>query len=294
MEVEQITGVRTDSVIFLKDPLTSANSLGNQMGYLRSLPYLFEQGILNYTFPPSWLRMLSNETFNEVLQESDEASDQWFEYRALSSFPFKYTIINQEKTVDELSFQHICQVTNQEVEEAGNTRITHKLLQAYMNNQIQELFIVTDNTSFSISDTVSEKPLREELDHAETLSYEKIAKQYIRNQFGSPNLPLGETLNIWLHGAATEYCEIMDERPRRIADLFEFDVLQPGIRTWDMFEFLASDTSREGIDHINATIRPWIESDITKVEENIRNALQEFDYDRETVQTFRETGERPD
>lgn len=294
MAVEQITGVRTDSVIILKDPLTSANSSGNQMGYLRSLPYLFEEGISHYTFPPSWLRMLSNETFEEVLRESDDEDDPWFEYRALPSFPFKYTIIDQAKTVSDLSFQHICQITNQGTEETGNTRITHKLLRAYMNGQIEELFIVTDRASFSISDTTSGKPLREELDHAETLSYEKIAKQYIRSQFGSPNLPFGETLNIWLHGAAADYCQIMDGRPRRIADLFEFDVLQPGIRTWDLFEFLASDISRDSIDHINATIRPWIESDITKAETNIRNALQEFDYDPEAVRTFRETGKRPE
>ena len=294
MAVEQITGVRTDSVIILKDPLTSANSSGNQMGYLRSLPYLFEESILHYTFPPSWLQMLSNETFEEVLRESDDEDDPWFEYCALPSFPFKYTIIDQAKTVSDLSFQHICQITNQEIEETGNTRITHKLLRAYMNGQIEELFIVTDRASFSISDTTSGKPLREELDHAETLSYEKIAKQYIRRQFGRPNLPFGETLNVWLHAAAADYYQIMDERPRRIADLFEFDVLQPGIRTWDLFEFLASDISRDSIDHINATIRPWIESDITKAETNIRNALQGFDYDPEAVRTFRETGKRPE
>lgn len=293
MAVEQITGVKTDSVIILKDPLTGENSAGNQMGYLRSLPYLFEQGVSQYTFPPNWLRRLSNETFDEVLRESDDEDDPWFEYRALSAFPFQYTIIDQEKTVDDLSFQHICQITNQGTEEFSDAHTTHKLLRAYMNDKIEEFILVTDHSSFSISDTTSEKPLKEELDHAEILSYEKIAKQYIQQEFGTSNISLGKTKNIWLHGAATDYREVMDSRPQRIGDLFDFDVLEPGIRTWDLFEFLASDLSRDSTDHINATVRPWVESDITKVEENIRNALQEFNYDREAVRRFRETGERP-
>lgn len=293
MAIDRFAGGRTDSVIILKDPLTGANAAGNQMGYLRSLPYLFEEGITQYTFPPGWLRMLSNETFDEVLEESDDEDDPWFTYRALPSFPFEYTIIDQDMSVNQLSFQHICQFINQETDEYSDARTTHKLLRAYLNDSIEELFLVTDRSSFSISDVVSEKPLKEELDHPQVLSYEEIARQYVRQEFGSPNLPFGQTLNIWLHHAAAEYRDVMEGRPQRIADLFEFDVLKPGIRTWDLFEFLASDVSRESSDHINATVRPWIESDITKVETNIRNALQEFDYDREAVRTFRETGERP-
>ena len=293
MAVDQLAGVQTDSVIILKDPLTSKNSAGNQMGYLRSLPYLFQEGIVQYTFPPGWLRRMSNETFGEVLVEPDDDGDSWFEYRALPDFPFKYAIIDQEKTAGDLPFQHICQITNQGTDEYSTARTTHKLLRAYIDGRIEEFFLVTDRASFTISDTVSGKPLREELDHVEVLSYEKIAKQYIRNQFGVPNLAFGKTLNIWLHAAANDYRELMNKRPQRIGDLFEFDVLEPGIRTWDLFEFLATDVSRESIDHINATVRPWVESDITKVVSNIRNALQEFDYDPKSVRTFRETGKRP-
>lgn len=292
MAVEQLTGVRTDSVIILKDPLTSENAAGNQMGYLRSLPYLFQEGIVQYTFPPGWLRRMSNETFDEVLQEEGNEDNPWFEYRALPDFPFNYTIIDQKKKADDISFQHICQITNQETDEYSSVRTTHKLLRAYLDERIEELFLVTDRASFSLSDTTSQKPLREELDHAEVLSYEKIAKQYIRSQFGSPSIPFAQTLNIWLHHAADDYLEVMDRRPQRIGDLFEFDLLEPGVRTWDLFEFLATEVSRDSIEHINATVRPWIESDITKVEANIRNALQEFDYDREAVRTFRETGDR--
>lgn len=292
MAVEKVTGVRTDSVIILKDPLTSENAAGNQMGYLRSLPYLFQEGIVQYTFPPGWLRRMSNETFDEVLQDTESEDDPWFEYRALPEFPFNYTIIDQKMTADDLSFQHICQITNQETDEYSSARTTHKLLRAYMDGRIEELFLVSDRSSFSISDTVSQKPLREELEHAEVLSYEKIAKQYIHSKFGSPNIPFGKTLNIWLHHAADDYREVMGRQPQRIGDLFEFDVLEPGVRTWDLFEFLATELSRDSIDHINATVRPWIESDITKVEANIRNALQEFDYDREVVRAFRETGDR--
>ncbi len=262
------------------------------MGYLRSLPYLYEEGISRYTFPPGWLRRRSPETFDEVLEEAED--DSWFNYRALPPFPFEYTIIDQNMESDELSYQHICQYTNQEMECYSNARTTHKLLRAYLNERIEELFLVTDQSSFSISDTVSKKPLREELQHAEVLSYENIAKQYLRREFGTPSLSFGTTLNIWLHRAAADYQEAMEETPRRIADLFEFDVLEPGIRTWDLFEFLASEVSHESTDHINATVRPWIESDITKVETNIRNALQEFDYDREAVRRFRESGTRPD
>ncbi|OYR62546.1 hypothetical protein [Halorubrum ezzemoulense] len=292
MAVEQLTGVRTDSVIILKDPLTSENAAGNQMGYLRSLPYLFQEGIVQYTFPPGWLRRMSNETFDEVLQEKGDEDNSWFEYCALPDFPFNYTILDQKKTANDLSFHHICQITNQETDEYSSARTTHKLLRAYLDGRIEELFLVTDRASFSLSDTTTHKPLREELDHAEVLSYEKIAKQYIRSQFGSQSIPFAKTLNIWLHHAADDYRDVMGRQPQRIGDLFEFDVLEPGIRTWDLFEFLSTEVSRDSIEHINAVVRPWIESDITKVEANIRNALQEFDYDREAVRTFRETGDR--
>ncbi|QWC20747.1 hypothetical protein [Halorubrum sp. 2020YC2] len=97
MAVEQVTGVRTDSVIILKDPLTSENAAGNQMGYLRSLPYLFQEGIAQYTFPPGWLRKMSNETFDEVLQEKENEDDSLFEYCALPDFPFNYTLIDQKR-----------------------------------------------------------------------------------------------------------------------------------------------------------------------------------------------------
>lgn len=293
MAIDTFQGTSTDSVIVIKDPLTAANKAGNHMGYLRSLPYLYEQGITRYTFPHGWLCRLSPETFDEVMEEVRSDDESRFEYRALEAYPFEYVIVDADQSPDEITHQHLCQVTNQETDEYSDARTTHKLLRAYMRGQIEELFLVMDKASFSIADTQSTKPIREELNHAETLSYKKLAKQYIRQEFGRPWLPFGDTLNIWLHHAADEYKESIGTTPSRIADLFEFDNIPRDIRTWDLFEFLATHTTKENIDHINATIRPWLESDITRAESNIRNALQEFDYDRTAVRKFRETGDRP-
>lgn len=293
MSVGQFANFSTDTAFIIIDPLTKENKSGNHMGYLRSLPYLFEQGVAQYTFAPGWLRKQSMKTFDEVLAERDTEDQSWFKYCALPAFQFNYTIIDNNNTASDLVFQHICQITNQDMEEYDNSRTTHKLLQAYLNGRIEEFFLVTDTASFAITDASAHKPLREELDHVQVLQYKEIAKQHLRQEFGNPSLSIGQTLNLWLQRAAAEYEDVMDERPRRIADLFEFDILEPGIRTWDLFEFLAIDFSDDNPFHINATVRPWIESDITKVEENIRNALQEFDYDRDQVRRFRETGERP-
>lgn len=295
MSIDRFAGLRTDRVFVITDPLTAENAAGNHMGYLRSLPYLHEQGIARYTFPPGWLRRNSMETFDAVVyEENGQEGCPRFTYRALSELPFEYTIIPTDQTAAELSFDTICQLTSQATDEYSDADTTHKLLQAYLNDRIDELFLVTDQASFNIETTVSGKPLAEEIDHVEVLSYSKLAKQHLKMEFDEQVLPLGESLNIWLHRAAAEYVDVMGKRPGRIADLFHFDELKPGIRTWDLFEFLATDIADQNPDHINATVRPWVESDITKIEERIRNALQEFQYDRDLVRRFRETGQRPD
>lgn len=290
MSIDSFQGVPTEgTVINIVDPYTDLSDAGFHMGYLRSLPFLFRQGVKRYTFPPSWLRVKSKPTFNEVLVEENEH----YRYRVVQEFAFEYDVIGADRESRKLEFSHLCQYTSQDIDEYADESTTYKILRAYKQGQIEELFLVTDSADFRIEDTVAGKPLVEDLPRVEPLSYEKLSKQYIQSTLGKRRLGYGETLNIWLHHAAAEYEDVMGVEPTRIANLFEFDALEPGIRTWEILEFLASDMSKQEPDHISAVTRPFVESDNSVIESHIRNALQEFNYDREAVREYRQTGSRP-
>jgi hypothetical protein len=286
MAIDSLDGVSTDSIIVITDPLTAGSDRGN-MGWLRSLPYLTRQGVMRYTFNPSWLRYGSNETFDAVLSESEEANH--FSYSAVPDFEFQYRLIERDFDAREIRAQHLCQYTSQETEDEGKQSTTHKLIRAYNDGNIEELVLVVDKAGFRLANQEANKPLTEMHDVSE-LSYEGMVRYYLKYELPARYLALDSTLNVWLHEAAVEYANVMDSEPNRIADLFQFTELESGIRTWDFFEFLASETTEDNTDHIQATIRPWVEQDITKIRDHILNALQQFDFDAQKVREFRSGG----
>ncbi len=254
------------------------------MGYLRSLPLLLHYGVTQFTFPRGWLSASSTDTFDAVVEERE---DRQFRYTAIPDLEFDYVLIDTDRRADTLGFDQLCQVTNQDLEDAQTSSTTHKLMDAYKTDRIKELFLLTDTGDFKMQGTVTQKSMAEDVDRISQLDYTDLAQKYIAQNFEKPRLSLGETRNIWLHHAAAEYKDVMGYEPTQIRDLFEFDILKPGIRTWDILEFLASDTAKEDPAHIEAVTRPWVESDNSVIETYIRNALQEFDYDREKVRAYR-------
>lgn len=282
MAIEQFEGNSTNSIIVLTDPATSGSNRGN-MGWLRSLPYLRRQGVSTYTFSPSWLRYGSDVTFEEVMDKQESG----FSYNAIPGVNFEYRLIKSTDDHEDISAQHLCQYTSQDTESEGAASTTHKILNAYNRGRIDELILVIDSSKFQIANREAQKPLTETLDNFCELSYPGIAKQYLQAELEDRYLGYNETLNIWLHEAAIEYVHVMETEPSRIADLFEFNELEPGIRTWDLFEFLASNLTKEETDHIQATVRPWVERDITIIHSHILNALQEFEFDADQVRAYR-------
>jgi len=278
-------GFGDGQIVTVVDPFTDENEDGHNMGYLRSLPYLVEQGIHRFTFPPQWLGYGHPATYDEVMEETGDG----FRYTAISDSTFDYHIIEPDTPFDELEFGQLCQYTNEAIEEPGKPSITHKIIQAYNTSLIDDLVLVTNTSSFTIADHVTQKPLVEKLDRVTELSYESLAKDYIRTTIGGPHISVGNTLNIWLQRAAADYVVETGTRPTRIADLFTFEDLPTSVRTWDLLEFLASAHTEEEADHIGATVRPWIESDITRVQTSIHNALQRFEYDADRIQRHRDT-----
>jgi hypothetical protein len=280
-----IGGFGDGQIVTVVDPFTDENEDGHNMGYLRSLPYLVEQGVLRFTFPPQWLGYGHPATFDEIMEEKGDG----FRYTAITDFTFEYHIIEPDTPFDTLEFAQLCQYTNEAIEEPGTPSITHKILQSYNTDLIDDLILVFNSSSFTIADHVTQKPLVEKLDHVTELSYESLAKDYIRTEIGGPYISVGNTLNIWLHRAAADYFTETVTRPTRISDLFLFDDLPPNVRTWDLLEALATAHSEEDADHIAATVRPWIESDITRVQTSIHNALQRFEYNADRIQRHRDT-----
>lgn len=282
MGLEEFEGISTESIIVVVDPATGGSERGN-MGWLRSLPYLRSQGVMAYTFSPSWLSYGSDVTFDEVMTEHDTV----FNYTAIADFEFEYHLIKQSDTPEAVQAHHLCQYTSREIEEKGDSSTTYKLLNAFYQGQIDKLLLVVDAAEFRIAGMEAQKPLTETLDNVSELSYEGIAKQYLKRKLDARYLGYNETLNIWLHEAAAEYNTVMGSEPTRTADLFAFTRLEPGIRTWDFLEFLATKTTKDETDHVQATIRPWVERDITLIHSHILNALQEFEFDAEQIRAFR-------
>lgn len=284
--IESLDGVSTNSIIVISDPATAGGNRGN-MGWLRSLPYLLREGVIEYTFNPAWLRYGSTETFDAVLSESNEEGR--FSYDAIDDFSFQYRLVENDVQVSDITASQLCHYTSQEGEHEGKTSTTHKLLRAYDAGQIDELVLVVDKSGFKLSNQETDKPLIETLD-AHELSYKGIASYYLKDELPVRYLGWDETLNVWLHEAAVEYAQVMDSEPNRIADLFEFSELEPGIRTWTFLEFLAGKFTEENTDHVQATVRPWVERDITKIRDHILNALQQFEFDATQVRAYQESG----
>lgn len=283
MAIDVLDGVPTDSIIVVTEPATAGSDRGN-MGWLRSVPYLLRQGVSQYTFNPSWLRYGSNETFDAVLADADTGGQ--FTYTAIPDLGFQYRLVQRDHGPSDVAAQHLCQYTSQETEDEGTTSTTHKLIRAYNAGDIEELVLVVDKSGFRLSNQEATKPLTEILDVRE-LSYPGMAKYYLNHRLPTRYLGLNETLNIWLHEAAIEYANVMQSEPTRLADLFHFSELEPGVRTWEFLEFLATKTSEENTDHIQATIRPWVERDITKIRDHVLNALQEFEFTADNVRAHR-------
>ena len=284
--MDTFAGIPTENrVIHLIDPLAAENEDGYGMGYLRCLPLLQTYELNQFTFPKGWLSAASSETFDAVVEDNNE--DEWFRYTAIPGLEFDYTIIATGQSADVLEFNQLCQITNQELERSQSKSTTHKLLEAFKRGRIDKLFLVTDTADFSVQGTVAQKPMAEDIDRISQIAYRDLARNYLDQTFEKRYLSYGETLNVWLHHAAKEYTTVMGEEPTQIRDLFEFDVLEPGIRTWVVLEFLASGLAKEDPAHIEAVTRPWVESDNSVIETYIRNALQEFDYDREKIRAYR-------
>jgi len=282
MGVDVLEGISTDSIIVMTDPATAGSDRGN-MGWLRSLPFLIRQGITDYTFPNNWLSYGSSVTFDEVLAGEDSP----FNYTAIPGIDFSYHLYGTDSTWSDIASQHLCQYTNQEVEHKGKSSTTQKLIRAYNEGQLDELFLVVDTGNFQLDDADQKKPLTEIIKDVAEFGYEGAATYYIRHELSTHYLSLDETLNIWLHEAAIEYVAKMEREPTRIADLFEFSEVHPDVRTWDFFEFLASKLTQNETDHIQATIRPWVEVDITVIRDHILNELQKFDFEAEQVRAYR-------
>ncbi|WP_141212975.1 hypothetical protein [Halorubrum sp. Ea1] len=283
MEADTIAGISTDSIIVMTDSATGGSDRGN-MGWLRSLPLLSKWGVTDYTFPNSWLGYGSSVTFDEVLNGEDNC----FEYSITPGLEFTYHLYGSDSTWSEISEQHLCQYTNQEVENKGKSSTTQKLIRAYNEDQLDKLFLVVDRSDFRLDDADRKKPLTETIENVAEFGYEGAAIYYIQHELPTHYLSLDETLNIWIHEAAVEYATSMDREPTRIADLFEFSEVHPSVRTWDFFEFLASQVTRDDMEHIQATIRPWVEADISVIRDHILNELQKFDFEAEQVRDYRQ------
>ena len=283
MTLDSFAGGPVDDVVVITDPLTQENESGYHMGYFRSLPLLLRNNINNITCPKNWLNKFSDVTFEEAFEECNGAH----RYTAIPSLSFDYHLIGLDKNTHEITYPYLCQYTSQDAENGSIHSTTHKILRAYNRGQIQQLFLVVNTPGFRVKGRESIKPLTETLDDVREISYEGMAKQYIRYELPEQYLGYGETMNVWLHEAAIEYVDVMESEPSRIADLFEFDVLEFGIRTWDFLEFLATNVSKEDPNHIKASIRPWVESDIDPITDHIQNALQEYNYDRATIHDYR-------
>jgi hypothetical protein len=237
--------------------------LSESYGQLRALPLLRRLGIENFTFTSSW--------------------------RGLDIVPYRYRIINEAVSVQDLVDDFpIVQFISQQTADRSNSEVSRKLLMAEHDHLEQTLLVfVLENQEFMLPGSLGTKSFIDEYELMNIYSYEAIFARFCQ-QKGYPNPALGsdKSLNLMFHHMAWT---IGDQTLlTRLADLFNYSKLPASSWGWDLLEQL---TLQRGIRDDDRTIhnllRPWVDSDISRVSSRLLNTLQQFNFDRDLIQKER-------
>jgi len=255
-------GVEPRGVFIIIDEMVGAPDSRPEHAQLRALPMILELGITKFTFV-----------------------DTWFHYKLVN---FDYLKFGAQLL--DVGESPLCQFISQDVELQSDLEITKHLLNKALANQGSVLILVLDSTKFCLKDNQDGKPMIEDWDLTSlAFRYEEIFPRYLKLVgINDPPIPLTETQNMVFHRMAKLQLDVLGERPRRLSELFEYEVIPSQSYAWEILKTFATRRAQmEFHPYIHQCLRSWIEKDITRIAEQMLVVLQRCQFDPRKVERLR-------
>lgn len=230
-------------------------------GQLRSLPFLNEVGVENFTFVDTWKK--------------------W------DLISYKYLKFN-DSTITNLVFP-ICQLISQETELFSGLNTTEGLLNNVLSSSTGNLVLVIDSPEFYLKNNQDGKPLIEDWSLSNfCFDFKFLFANYLISLGVKPAISLNLTCNLVFHKMAALYYEEFNEHPKRLSSIFDHQNMPVASDGWNIIKSLATrEAQLECHQYVYNCLRPWVESDIGKIVENIVETLQICCFNPEKVENLR-------
>jgi len=250
--------LRTNKIVVLIDP-----QVGRGRGQLRALPMVKELGIDNFTY-----------------------IDNWLVYKLLD---FNYLKFGDNLVGKEVF--PLCQFISQEIETMSNLHIMEELLNSLLSIDKTQFVLVLDSPSFCLKNNQDGKPMIEDWDLSDsTFEYKFIFLDYLKSiGLNKPAISLVQTCNLIFHKMAQIHLNVLGEKPKRLAALFDYEIVPAASYAWEILKSFANKkTQFECHSYVQNSLRSWVESDATRITDNIVYALQRCSFDPVKVEKWRD------
>jgi hypothetical protein len=254
---EQIFGLPPKGMIVIIDPQVRQGG-----GQLRSLPLLVELGLTRFTYTTNW--------------------------RGLDLVPHEFVLVGADTSPTSLvGLAPMCQIVSQAIEDESPGRAARKLLQAFRVAAGRgPLVYVLDSERFALSDSVVAKSFIEEFEIATCYHYPRIFERYLEH-VGETEVRLSadRSMNLLLH----RMLRARGGSIQKLRELFELRSLTADSLAWDVIEQCTHLPNVRRDDMVvHRALRPWVETDISRVATTILETLQAFDYDPSRLRAQRD------
>lgn len=254
---ETVFGLPPEGVVVIIDPQVRQTA-----GQLRALPLLAELGLTRFTYTTNW--------------------------RGIDLVPHEFVLISADTAPAELvGLAPICQIVSQAIEDESPGRAARKLLQAFCSTPGQGLLVyVLDSERFALSDSVVAKSFIEEFEIATCYPYDRVFERYLES-LGETDLRMSadRSMNLLLH----RMLRARGGSVQKLRELFEVQGLSAESIMWAVIEQCARLPNVRRDDMVvHRALRPWVETDISRVATTILETLQTFDYDPTRLHAHRE------
>lgn len=238
--------------------------LKESYGQLRALPLLRRLGVKTFTFTSTW--------------------------RGLDIVPYRYRVINEQTQVDGLIDEFpMVQFIAQSTADRSSSDASRKLLMAQRSHSGNPLLVfVLDSEQFMLPDSLGTKTFIDEYELTNVYGYDSLFSRFCQ-QVGYPPPAMGadKSLNLMLHHLAWTMGD--ETLLTRLADLFNYSKVPPGSWGWDLLKQLTHQSNiRQNDRMIHKLLRPWIDSDISRVTSRLLSTLQQFNFDPELIEKERQ------
>lgn len=250
-----IFGLFPHGVFIIIDP-----RLSEPYGQLRALPLLRRLGLVNFTFTSTW--------------------------RGLDIVPYRYRVINEKVGPDDLVNDFpVTQFISQSTADRSTSEASRKLLMAQRNQSGNPLLVyVLDSERFMLPGSLGTKTFLDEYELTNIYRYETVFTKFCRQSgYPAPAVGIDKSLNLMLHHLAWTVGD--QTLLTRLADLFNYSKIPSDSWGWELLKQLAQQPNiRQSDQIIYQLLRPWIDSDISRVSTRLLATLQQFNFDVELIE----------